>query len=323
MMEIAISLAVIGIALVAIIGVLPMGMNVQQTNRQETVIGQDATVFMNAIRNGALGYDDLTNYVYAITNYWTQFAAGGTVSAQGVNGYTYALAYNAPGYPPTAFGERLTNGANIIGLMTEPEYIGGSGDIGGDRPGQPIPCLMYGGISNHVVAYCHSISGPAVEKPPQDNPILQQDAFGYRLFCVNAPEATDTNMFAPLWKGGNLGPGPLAAPGVFYGWTYWNLPAGVFSAGLTPGINPPFGGVSPWQMTPDPGLELALNLHELRLTFEWPQLPNGKLGPGRETFRTEVAGELQHQPSYVPGTSSVYYNPNLYCYQAQIFTNTP
>src|SRR5208283_3872857 len=73
MIEIAISLAVIGFALVAILGVLPLGMNVQKENREETIINQDATVFMNAIRNGARGMDDLTNYVLAITNYSFQY----------------------------------------------------------------------------------------------------------------------------------------------------------------------------------------------------------------------------------------------------------
>src|SRR3974377_1332546 len=69
MIEIAISLAVIAFALVAIIGILPIGMNVQKENRQETVINQDATIFMEAMRNGAQGADDLTNHVMAITNY--------------------------------------------------------------------------------------------------------------------------------------------------------------------------------------------------------------------------------------------------------------
>ena len=60
MIEIAISLAIIGIALVAIIGVLPLGVNVQKDNREETIINQDATVLVEAIRNGARGADDLT-----------------------------------------------------------------------------------------------------------------------------------------------------------------------------------------------------------------------------------------------------------------------
>src|SRR5258708_308441 len=66
MVEIAISLAVIGFALVAIIGILPTGMQVQRENREETVIAQDAMVLMDAIRNGAQGMDDLTNYVQSI-----------------------------------------------------------------------------------------------------------------------------------------------------------------------------------------------------------------------------------------------------------------
>jgi len=55
------------LCLVAIIGVLPYGMNVQKDNREETIINQEATVLMNAIRSGAQGMDDLTNYVVAIT----------------------------------------------------------------------------------------------------------------------------------------------------------------------------------------------------------------------------------------------------------------
>src|SRR2546426_366578 len=66
MVEIAISLAVIGFALVAIIGVLPTGMTVQRENREETIINQDATYFAEALRNGAHGLDDLTNFVYAV-----------------------------------------------------------------------------------------------------------------------------------------------------------------------------------------------------------------------------------------------------------------
>src|SRR6185295_11838839 len=73
MVEIAISLAIIAFALVAIIGVLPLGLDVQKENRQETIINQDAGYFMDAIRNGARGLDDLTNYVTGITNYWTLY----------------------------------------------------------------------------------------------------------------------------------------------------------------------------------------------------------------------------------------------------------
>src|SRR5437660_3308427 len=81
MVEIAISLAVIGFALVAIIGILPTGMNVQKENREDTTIAQDAMVFMDAIRNGVQGDDDLVNYVQSInitvTEYIGQAGVGG------------------------------------------------------------------------------------------------------------------------------------------------------------------------------------------------------------------------------------------------------
>jgi type II secretory pathway pseudopilin PulG len=331
MMEIAISLAVIGIALVAIIGVLPIGMNVQQTNREETIVGQDASVLMEAIRNGSLGYDDLTNYVYAISNYWAVYApqkSGGAIGQSGVNGYTYGSVSVAAQYPlatglPISTQKPITNAANIIGLLSTPEYTGSRSDAGGDVPGQPIPSLNFGGISNHIVAYCYSMSGPAIEKPPQDNQILQQDSFGYHIYCVNAPAAIETNVF---YQGD--GPWSETSPAfgsgstVFFNWTYWTCPGGA-PAGSIPGIQSPY-----WRMSPNYTLEQALNLHELRLTFEFPKLANGGVGPGRETYRTLVAGQILHQPPLVFNTvglplNSIWYNTNLWSYLSESFTNTP
>ena len=60
MVEIALSLAIVGFALVAIIGVLPAGLNVQKENREDTIVNQDATLFLNAIRNGDLDGNDAT-----------------------------------------------------------------------------------------------------------------------------------------------------------------------------------------------------------------------------------------------------------------------
>jgi len=187
MVEIAICLAIIGIALVAIIGVLPIGINVQRDNREETLIDQDATVLLENIRNGARGLDDLTNYVYAITNYWTEYTAAGKAggSPVNVNGYTSAGAFIGPGYS-SKVGLPITNGVNIIGLLSTPEYT--------DNNGMPIATLINGGYSNYVFAYVHSLSGPAVEKPPQDNAILVGDSFGYKLICENVPVAMDTNL---------------------------------------------------------------------------------------------------------------------------------
>jgi len=257
LVEIAICLAIIGIGLVAIIGVLPIGMNTQRDNREETLINQDATVLMEAIRGGARGLDDLTNYVYAITNYWTKYKADGSVNGNSgnINGYTFANSFIALGYYSS--GSPITNGINIIGLLSYPEFT--------DLSGNPTNNLFYGGYSNHIVAYVRSMSGPAVEKPPQNNDIMLGDSFGYRVLCVNAPVAADTNILS------------LSPSRQLY------------------------------------NRQLNANLHELRLTFLWPQQPNGSVGSGRQTFRTLVAGQ-QIVTNIVAGQV-------LYFYQSQSFVN--
>ena len=255
MVEIAICLAIIGFALVAIIGVLPIGMNTQRDNREETIINQDATVLLEAVRNGTHGANDLTNYVYAITNHWA-FYVNGNVNNSGINGYTYTAA-SLNGTPNAYYS--LTNGAHIVGLLSTPEFT--------DVAGLPIPNVFYGGTSNHVVAYVRSLSGLAAEKPPQNNAIMVADTFSYCIFCVNAPVPVDTNIF-------NL---PLAQQQYVR--------------------------------------QLSVNLHELRMTFLWPLLPNGQLPPRptRQTFRATIAGQL------LPDRN----NNNLYFYQSQSFTNAP
>jgi hypothetical protein len=104
------------------------------------------------------------------------------------------------------------------------------------------------------------LSGPAVEKPPQNNPLLMQDSFTYRVICANVPVQLPTNN-----------PTAYAA-------------------------------------------NLEANLHDLRLTFLWPQLPNGSLGKGKQVYRTLIAGQLS-----MAATNS----PALYFFQPQLFTNAP
>src|ERR1700677_4886179 len=123
MVEIAICLAIIGIALVGIIGVLPYGMNTQRDTREETLINQDVSVLLPMITQGMRGADDLTNYVYAITNYWTLYDAKGiALGASKSMGYTKSGTGGSA--PPYYSNVELTNGANIIGLLSTPEYVG-------------------------------------------------------------------------------------------------------------------------------------------------------------------------------------------------------
>ena len=180
LIEIAISLGVIGFALVAIIGVLPMAMNVQKENRQETVINQDATIFLDLIRNGALGADDLTNYVFAITNFSTTY--GGARGGSQTHVYGYGQQGSSVDGQPMVPTFPLTNGAHIIGLLTTPKYTNG-----------PIGNRIY--TSNYVVAYVRSMSGPASEKFPQSNPDMRDLGFNYRM----VPEICPFAYFEPDW----------------------------------------------------------------------------------------------------------------------------
>ena len=291
MVEIAISLAIIGIALVAILGVLPIGLRMQRDNREQTVINQDATVLLEAIRGGARGLDDLTNYVYAITNYWTRFNANGIVNNSGSNGYSFnGVSITAPSIA-NYLSTPINSGASIVSLLTTPEYM--------DLNGGPLNNRSFdnGGFSNRVVAYVRSISGPAVEKPPQANTNIVHDSFTYRVVCVNGP----VEVSATPWVPGQYGPGSIV--GFHYG--FWQ-------ATTTTSAQP--GSGSPDWFTVPYLDQLTANLHELRLTFLWPQLPNGGLGLGRQTFRTMVAGQL------VMTTTN---NQVLYYHQSQSFTNAP
>lgn len=90
MVEIALAVAIIAFALVAIIGVLPAGLQVQKENREDTLMAQDGTYFMEAIRSGAEGLNDLPLFISQIE--------------------TNGVLYNKP----------INTGAEVIGLLSTP-----------------------------------------------------------------------------------------------------------------------------------------------------------------------------------------------------------
>ena len=192
MMEVALCLAIIGFALVSILLVLPLGMDKQRETREATVISQDATMFLEAIRGGARGMDDLTNYVVAITNYISFYNNKGLLQNRtpSVWGYTYgAASYNGG----LRQGWNLTNGARIIGLMSTPEFTYSNLTFGGAPIANTFSVPF---TSNRVFAYVRSFSGMAAEKPPQNNDLMREASFSYKVLCVNAPMAADTNVLA-------------------------------------------------------------------------------------------------------------------------------
>jgi type II secretory pathway pseudopilin PulG len=262
--EIALCLGIIGFALVAIIAVLPRGLDVQKRNREETIVGQDADVWMNAIRNGARGYNELTNYVICITNFWSEYNANYKITQSGNDYYTVSDSkVTSPLFTPTT-SFTLTNGGRIIGLLTMPKLLS-------TTTPQPMPLPAYAFPpyqSNYVVAYVRAFSGAAVNNVPQTNTTILGDSFIYRMIVENFPySAVDTNSFCLDC------PAALATNGM----TTDQLTA--WWVGRT-NLNR-----TVWM--------LQTNSHELRLRFRWPVLPNGQIpNYGLMTFRSMASGAL-------------------------------
>lgn len=256
MVEIAISLAIIGIALVAIIGVLPYGMRLQRDNREQTLINQDATVFMEAIRGGARGLDDLTNYVFMITNTYAGF----------------------PGQP--RFFSGFANGAQIVGLLSTPEFVDANAQAA------PQAVAVY---SNRMVAFVRSINGPAVEKPPQLNgSLIRQSSFSYGLICENLP----VGVFAPLWRPQAYNLGDSVSFLVNGQTTYWQATANTTATDV-PTNSPPspwVRNVYSQELTANLR-DLRLTFLWPLLPNSQPPLVV-HYGTGHQTYRAMIAGQI-------------------------------
>ncbi|HOX03981.1 MAG TPA: prepilin-type N-terminal cleavage/methylation domain-containing protein [Candidatus Paceibacterota bacterium] len=150
MIEIALCLAIIGFALVAIIGILPTGLQVQKDNRDETIVNADGAYFLEAIRQGAARLDHLTNYVDEISVVTSNYA-GGIVT-------NLVLP---------------TSGARIIGALTTPKY-------------QRIQNVL---SVNTVTAKVRSMSGAAVNAVSNEfafSYLLRSEVVPYSAFATNS-----------------------------------------------------------------------------------------------------------------------------------------
>ncbi len=172
MVEIAISLGVIVFALVAIIGILPLGFNVQRENREDTIINQEGQYFLEAIRSGATGLDRLTNHVEAITIK----PATGQLQVHTNPALAGILTVNGPA---KYFGD-LTNGQRILQLLSTPRVTSD------DRP-----------FVNEVAAQVRAMTGSAAEQGSGDL------AFRYRVVSDVVPfiyfprDATNYTAYPP------------------------------------------------------------------------------------------------------------------------------
>jgi type II secretory pathway pseudopilin PulG len=281
MVEIAIAIGVIGFALVAVIGVLPTGMNVQKDNREDTTISQDAPVFIDAIRNGAnlaaytndirvnRGLDFLTNYVEKIM----------------LMGFTNGVT------PPNGFLNyaNFTSGAQIIGLLSTPN----------GREVTP---------SNYLVtrAIVRSLASPAI----QQNGNSAITAFRYQMdveivpFVNNAPDDTAYGDYTP------------GTPDYLIRYNR-SLEISTNTYNLTNGLgNGNWPTNLPFPLAPG---ALTYNLFDVRVHFSWPVLPgpNGTtvVGPGRQNYRTMIASQIWPAPVFqLDGQSCElwFFQPQLY-----------
>jgi hypothetical protein len=145
MVEIALCLGIIAIALVAIIGVMPTGLQVQRNNREDTILTRDGQYFLEAIRSGSLGSVELTNYILAIT--YSNNLGGVVVHTIQPN--------SPPGLPrggQVSYVNDLTNGQNIISLLSTPRYFT-------DDQGRTV--------TNYIRALVRSVTSTAEEQSNQ------------------------------------------------------------------------------------------------------------------------------------------------------------
>ena len=283
MVEIALCLAVIGFALVAIIGILPAGMSVQKDNREETIINFDAALLMDSLCSGAnnqltQGSYDLTNYILAITNIATLCDSNGIPLTNGnppVITWFTTTHYSIRNGPPQS-GNFLTNSAMIVGLLSTPKYIANG----------------TGYISNYVTADFRAISGNVMDQGVSQ--ASKDFAFSYRVFCEIIP-SSDSPYFAMNTSATN-----------------WNQPPdwANFSA---PGSNN-LVALSPTDLTHLNDMQIAKNLQgnmaQIRLRYRWPVLPNGNFGGGRQVFRTAASGAITNVPGRL--FSLYYIQPQFY-----------
>jgi hypothetical protein len=199
MVEVAIALGVIAIALVAIIGVLPTGLQVQKENREETLLNQDGMVLLEAIRNGRDVLDrqrpitsrgtDFPNGLQYLTNHVLAVTVANT--ADGAMLYVNPYLTAPPGDPPMGrlttllpFGRLvqpdqtrydLTNGLHMVGLLGRPRVELRNGTA----------------VTNYVAALVRSMSGV----PTAQASIGRDLAFTY----VVESEVTPLGTYPSQW----------------------------------------------------------------------------------------------------------------------------
>lgn len=147
MVEIALCIAVVAIAMVAIIGVLPAGLNVQKQNREESLLTQDAELLLNALRGGQTRLQDLLNYADRVTliRQYRDRAPSRT------NHFHGPMVQGTP-----AGSDPLADAFQIMGLLSRPKYTFEPSTV---SRGNPVT------VTNIVRLEMRSMSGSMAEHP--------------------------------------------------------------------------------------------------------------------------------------------------------------
>lgn len=147
MVEIALCIAIVAIAMVAIMGVMPTGLNVQKQNREDTIIDQEAQILLDAIRGGSMRYQELTNYLdyIVVTHQPTNGAA--TIAAFRGRFFEWPANSALKDLDQVPAGRELLP-EDIVGLLSLPKL-----DVRQQRLG-----------TNQVIAQMRAFTGPLDEK---------------------------------------------------------------------------------------------------------------------------------------------------------------
>lgn len=173
MVEIAICLAIVAFAMIVIMGVLPAGMLVQKSNREDTVINLEGQYFIEAIRGGSKGTPELLSAV------------------------DWVMITNSLNLPTNSLQKQLryvqsdfdaNNISALIGLLSTPKYqLDPNGRV----------------ITNTVLAKFRSFNGSAVERDAS----LRDFSFSYLMSVEIVPFPMmptnflgNTNFLAPGLK---------------------------------------------------------------------------------------------------------------------------
>ncbi|MCS1409876.1 MAG: hypothetical protein M2R45_03062 [Verrucomicrobia subdivision 3 bacterium] len=157
MVEIALSIAIVAFAMVAIIGVLPTGLQVQRDNWEETIINQDGAYLLEVIRGGGWRLDELTNFVERITisNTHPDPERSLVVGSRS---------------PVTKNEIPLVNNSHfIIGMLSVPTFQEVEGEL----------------ATNEVTALMRSISGNAAQRSQAER--FRENSFTYLVTTTIAP----------------------------------------------------------------------------------------------------------------------------------------